>query len=300
MRRAVIDIGSSSVLLLIATVSDSGKIAVLRDEARITRLGTRRISEQASQQTIDVVLEYTKICRELPVEAVDVIGTEVFRSAENAGDIQEKIRKFTGHTVFVISGEEEAAYSFQSALPSDAADEALFIVIDIGGGSTEIMAGSRRAKQFSQSLALGALSLTERHPGHDPPTAKELDAIHCEIRDRIGTLRLGTDIKGTAIGIGGTITTLAAVKLRLAQFDPAKIEGCNLTESEINSVLNQFTTRSAHNRLSLPGMQQGREDIIIAGTAILLGFMNHFGLSIISVSTRGARYGYLLSKIRPS
>lgn len=298
MRQAVIDIGTNSVLMVIAEVSGTAGLHVLRDEAKITRLGdgiwyNNMINEPALQRTVDTLQEYLRICRDLHVEAVDVIGTETFRRAGNSPDIQKKIHEQTGLKVKVLSGKEEAFYTFQSALPESDENDKDYIVIDIGGGSTEIIIGSRTGEHFTWSLPLGAVVLTAEYLNNDNPEPSGLIKAQKYIAEMICKLPPMKQEK-SAIGIGGTITTLAAINLNITEFDPAKIENKSLTKNAVKFILNRFSKLSAHERLSIPGMEKGREDIIIAGTAILLEFLNYYTLESIRVSTKGVRYGYLL------
>jgi len=298
MRQAVIDIGTNSVLMVIAEVSGTAGLNVLRDEAKITRLGdgiwhNNMISEPALQRTVDTLQEYLRICRDFHVDAVDVIGTEIFRRAWNSPDIQKKIHEQTGLKVKVLSGKEEALCTFRSALPENIGNNKDYIVIDIGGGSTEIIIGSLSGQHFTWSLPLGAVVLTAEYLNNDPPKPSELREAQKYIGERICRLPPMKQ-KKSAIGIGGTITTLAAINLNLTEFDPVKIESKSLTKNAVKFILNRFSKLSARERLSIPGMEKGREDIIIAGTAVLLEFLNYYMLESIRVSTKGVRYGYLV------
>ena len=324
MLLSTIDIGTNSVLMLVAETGDAGTMSVVKDVTRITRLGTGinngyTINDAALQRTIEALREYLKTCADLNVDTVNVIGTEVFRCAENTREIQNKIKDLTGYTVEVLSPEEEAAYTFRAALPQNAEDDKPYIVIDIGGGSTEIVFGSplrsgnlAQISGFAHSLPIGAVSLSERYLHTDPPTGKELDEMQAEIRAQLnnpGEHRVfGSSREGKAgirrdlsrysgIGVGGTLTTLAAIQVRMSRFDPAGIEGLDLSASEIASSLERLSKMPASSRLSLPGMVKGREDIITAGVAILLEFMHFYALKTITVSTKGVRYGYLISKM---
>ncbi|KPK92593.1 hypothetical protein AMJ80_06515 [bacterium SM23_31] len=300
MRLAVIDIGTNSVLLIAAVITGKSTVRILRDESRIIRLGediyrNNKIGEPALRRTLDTLQEYIKICRDLHIEDISILGTEIFRCAENSSEIRDVIFKQTGFPVEVLSGKEEALYTFRSALPEGAENNKDYIVIDIGGGSTEIIIGSPTGQHFTWSLPLGAVILTAGFLNNDPPELSELSKAQKYITERICRLPPIKQEK-SAIGIGGTITTLAAVNLNINEFDAAKIEGKLLSKNSIKFILNRFLKLTAHERLSIPGMEKGREDIIIAGTAVLLEFLNYYMLDSIKVSTKGVRYGYLVSK----
>ena len=304
MRYAVIDIGTNSVLLLIGEPDTSGKMRVVRDEAQITRLGehlaaTQCIGKKGINRTTAAIKEYIDLCRELCVTSIHLIGTEVFRRAKNTSEVLNTIRDETGCSLTILTSNNEAVYSFQSALPETAGNRENYLVIDIGGGSTEIVLGSIAEIQFITSLAIGAVTLYEQHLHHNPPLSNELLILQKEIKTELNNLPKIPPVSD-CIGIGGTVTTLASIHHSLASFDRNAIEGTYLSQDTISQLLSRFITLTSEERAQLPGMERGREDIIIAGTAVITELLAYFLLSRIRVSTRGVRYGYLQNVIQKS
>jgi exopolyphosphatase/guanosine-5'-triphosphate,3'-diphosphate pyrophosphatase len=306
---AVIDVGTNSVLLLIAekTNTASESLLTLREESRITRLGEgmesgKKISPDAIQRTIDTLLEYNKLCGECSVETISVVGTEIFRQAGNSQKVIEQIKERTELELQVLSGKEEAEYSFQSALPVTSEKEDYFIVVDIGGGSTEIISGKKENPVFIESMKMGAVSLYEKSIHNDPPNETEIELVKSSVRDILKTINPGTVIreKSQLVGIGGTVTTLAAVHLKLKTFDAATIEGLVLSIDEISNLFHSLCKLSCKERLEMCGMGKGREDIIITGTAILIECMMYLKIGSIIISTKGVRHGFLISKFQSS
>jgi exopolyphosphatase/guanosine-5'-triphosphate,3'-diphosphate pyrophosphatase len=297
MRSAVIDIGTNSVLLLIGEITSAGDINVILDEARITRLGehlkkTHIISQPALERTLIVLREYIKICRDLKVSSIHLIGTEVFRSAENSPKVLSAIRNVTGLTVKILTITEEATYSFHSAVPSSLNKDEQFLVADVGGGSTEIVYGNSMEIQFIRSLPVGSVVLFERYFSHDPPSLEEMNLLQADLKIQLTAVPQTSPISDIT-GIGGTITTLAAIKHSLTVFDRTRIEGTCLYLEELFDFQKQFTHIPSGERAQIPGMEQRREDIIIAGTAIIIELLEYFHLSRICVCTKGVRYGFL-------
>lgn len=279
-------------------------LLVIKDCAEISRLGeglnkTSEINATALDRTLTVLDNYVTICRNDKIESIDIIGTEVFRRAANAGSVIESIQEQTGYRLTVLTGEEEAEYSFISALPGLANDDKNYIVIDVGGGSTEIIKRSAGASFDAVSLPLGAVSLTERFITEDPPLPENLVSLRTELRNVLGAV-LTPDSSVSLIGIGGTVTTLASVHLKLLSFNWGRIDGTVLSQRDVEKLYIRLTQITAGERLDLPGMEKGREDIITAGTAILFEIMTLLEVKSIQVSARGVRYGRILSEMRKS
>lgn len=303
LRVAIIDVGTNSVLLLAADITIPGAVSILREEARITRLGegmgrSRTINPAAIQRTIDTLVEYKELCGEYSVKTINVIGTEVFRHARNANDVIKRIKEDSDLDVEVLSGEEEAEYSFLSAIPDVSGNEEKFVVLDIGGGSTEIIAGNKKIRTFSESLKIGAVSLYERFIHHDPPNNSEIESARREVRNLLRDINRRDIFRAnmTVVGIGGTVTTLAAVHLKLNKFDPEKIDGLELSKEDISNLFENLCRMSCDKRLELKGMEKGREDIIVTGTALLIEILEYFELELLRISTKGVRHGYFISK----
>lgn len=298
MRIGVIDIGTNSTLLLICD-AEGEKLRAIREEAAVTRLGeglevSGRLKKEAMERTAKTVKRYLEICRRAGVEKAIAIGTSALREAENSGELVYMIGGM-GLKVRVISGEEEAFLSFLSV----AMDEALglrgrFAVVDVGGGSTEVMIGERGKMLFYRSFGMGIVKLAERFLRSDPPTEGEMAEMMSFI-DSIWEIEAGG--ASSLVSIGGTGTTLAAMKLKLDRFDPQKVHGVELSYDEIRSILRRLSSIPSHLRAEMPGMEPGREVVIVSGTAILESLMRKLGVDRMLVSSKGVRYGvaYLLS-----
>lgn len=303
-RFASIDIGTNSVLLLVSDISSSGGMDVLKDESRITRMGEGiekhyEISNNALSRTVTVLQEYKEICGSLNVNRIYAFATEVLRKAGNAHEVVKRIKDSTGLDVQILTGKEEAVYSYRSVLSPTGEVDVGLIAVDIGGGSTEIVYEEDKDKLSFHSLPVGAVSLSGEFLNNDPPANEEIDRMRRSIRSslRIVDKSAFAYDNVSMVGIGGTVTTLAAVMLELDKFDPLKIEGAQLKFEAVTAIFNRFSTMTSYNRLSLKGMEKGREDIIIAGTAIVLEIMDFASVNTIMVSTKGVRYGYLSAKI---
>ena len=298
MRIGVIDIGTNSTLLLICDV-EGGRLKTVREEAAITRLGeglewSGRLKREAMERTAGVVRRYLEICRRVGVEKMIAIGTSALREAENSGEFIERIEGM-GLKVNVISGEAEAFLSFLSvAMDGSLKLEGRFAVVDVGGGSTEVMIGEGLRMDFHRSFGMGIVKLAERFLRSDPPTEGEM----AEMMSFIDSIwEIEADGARALVSIGGTGTTLAAMKLRLDRFDPEKVHGVEFSYDEIRSILRRLSSLPSRERAGMPGMEPGREVVIVSGTAILESLMRRLGVDRMVVSSKGVRYGvaYFLS-----
>lgn len=295
MTFATIDIGTNAVLLLVA---EYPPLKVLRDEARITRLG-EGLHEQplflrtAQERTLAVLKDYKSICDSFSVEKNIAVGTAAFRKAKNTDDFIQQVKKETGITIEIISGEEEARLSYLSAT-TDFPEEANLLVLDIGGGSTEII-----SKDGSVSLDLGAVVLSEKIIKHDPPTEKEISELLRSIdKILVGAqfMAPSSDKPAKLVGLAGSVTTLSAIKQRLTDWDGSRVQGSILTTKDLDEMISLFQKTTNEQRSKIPGMVKGREDTILAGTLILRKVMDHVGIDQVTVSDRGLRYGLIYDR----
>ncbi len=301
MRKAVIDIGTNSVLMLIADIGEDGSYCVVRECARIPRLGegittSSVINSSALERTVAVLQDYSALCRDMQVENIGCIGTEVFRRAKNSIDVLDHIQKKSGFSVSILSGEEEAHLTFTSAVPENSPDVGSYIVIDVGGGSTDIIRSLARLRVDSVSIPQGAVILTKQYITNDPPLLDECTAMRIAIHESMRQY-LTPEPSLSLIGIGGTVTTLAAVYHKMEKFNPETIDETILTADTVEEILNRLTSMTTHERAGLPGMEAGRADIMVGGTVLLLEIMRLLAVSSVQVSTKGVRFGYLLSEM---
>jgi exopolyphosphatase/guanosine-5'-triphosphate,3'-diphosphate pyrophosphatase len=305
MRVGAIDIGTNTVLLLIADAM-GGSLVAVEEHATITRLGegvdrTRALLPEAIARTNACLAKYGQIARAAKVERLDVVGTSAMRDARGGDAVRAHVREVFGVEARVISGDEEAKLTFAGALSGMAIDSRAQVVFDIGGGSTEVVAGSVDdhgrpiAISFAHSFDVGSVRLTERHVKSDPPSPADLDALTNDARKAFAPLRSNASLNPTAarepIGIAGTLTTLAAVSLRLNPYDGARVHGHRMTTSELRSVVSDLARLPLAMRRELPGLEPKRADVIVAGGIIAIEFLDAIGAEAVRISDRGVRWG---------
>lgn len=299
MKRAVIDIGTNTILLLAAELRPDGSFDVLTDEQRIARLGKgidagRRFSEEAFRRAEETLSAYRHRCDELGIESVTAVGTSALRDAVNTPELAARIRTSTGIRIEVLSGEDEALWTYRGGLHGLPPHGGRDTVIDIGGGSTELVTGNAEAVTLKRSFDIGSVRLTERYLRTSPPERRDLEAARRFVDDVLPS-ELRTPLDGTRLaGVAGTVTTLAAVRLGLTQYAPAAVHGHAVTLEEVRETFEAMKRLTLDDLRRIPPMAPGREDIILAGMLILLAVMERYGFDAVTASDRGLRYGILL------
>lgn len=299
---AVIDIGTNTVILLIAKLQKNS-LKVLHDEAHITRLG-KGLSENhffdptAMKRTIEVLKKYKEICLEHKVEKIEVIGTAAFRTAANSQVMLEKILTECDMKARIISGEEEAEAVFEAASNDFLKTNKKLLVIDIGGGSTEIILGPdpKNKPLALVSIPVGSVKLTEEYVHHDPITEQEfkklLSFIQSELKDHLDSLFETFDIEEcTLVATAGTATTVAAATLKMVDYDPTTIHGHCLKQDTLAKLIDKLVNCDLRTRQKMPGINPERADVIIAGSILLYEIMRYFKKESTLISDRGLRYG---------
>jgi exopolyphosphatase/guanosine-5'-triphosphate,3'-diphosphate pyrophosphatase len=299
---AVIDMGTNSTRLLVADVD--GGVDALERRSIVTRLGrgvdtSHQLANEAIEAVADAVGEYIGIYEPLEPEAVSVLATSAVRDAENSGAFIAELRERFALDARILTGEEEARLTYLGAVagrpPADGT-----LVIDIGGGSTEIVVGSGHDMTFHTSLQVGTVRYTERHIRNDPPTASELDALAEDIR-KVLFAELASaeffEIKG-GIAVAGTPTSLAAIEQELDPYDPEKVHGYVLSLDAIQRMYSMLSGKTLEERLKVPGLHPGRAPTIVAGVVILIQAMRAFGLQRIEVSEHDILDGAALETAR--
>lgn len=297
-RVAVIDVGSNSTRLLVADVD--GSVAVLERQSRVTRLGrgvdlSRQLADEAIEAACAAIGDYVEICSELEVENVAAIATSAVRDASNGAAFVAELRERFALSARVLDGEEEARLTYRGATAEDP-PAVPTLVIDIGGGSTEMIVGSGAEVGFHASLQAGVVRHTERHISGDPPTVAELEALADDVRRLIADASAGQDGARVQAGIAvaGTPTSLAAVELGLEPYDPARVHGHVLSMETIQRELSRFASAPLAKRAKIPGLHPDRAPTIIAGCVILIEAMRAFGLDRIRASEHDILYGMAL------
>jgi exopolyphosphatase/guanosine-5'-triphosphate,3'-diphosphate pyrophosphatase len=295
----VADMGTNSTRLLVADVED-GEVKELERRSTVTRLGrgvdtSRQLATEAIEDVVSAVGEYIKLYEPLEPDVVLALATSAVRDAENSGAFIAELRERFALNARILTGEEEARLTYVGAVAGRAPSDGT-LVIDIGGGSTEIVVGSGREMAFHTSLQLGTVRHTERHIRNDPPTAPELEALAEDIRKQLFAELAAADFFEihTGIAVAGTPTSLAAIDQELDPYDPERVHGYVLSLDAIQHMYSMLSGKSLEERLKVPGLHPGRAPTIVAGVVILIQAMRAFGLQEIEVSEHDILYGAAL------
>ncbi|MCW8802828.1 MAG: rod shape-determining protein [Ignavibacteriaceae bacterium] len=303
MTIASIDIGTNTVLLLVAKVeSSTRKIIPLHNEHRMPRIGqgtkqTGIITQDKLTLLFDVLKEYDSIIQRYNYDKILLTGTNAFRMSNNTEEIKEDIKKLFKYDLNVVSGEEEAEYAYLGAISNlDRPDNSM--VVDIGGSSTEIIIGEKHKIISKNSLQMGSVSATEQYLKNSPPLMVELENLSNEIKNLL--LAFDKDnVTKNVIAIAGTATTLACMKLGLKEFEEKKVDKSLISFQDTKLIIKELSSLKPAEILDRYGLvMKGREDIIFAGALILYKFMEKFGIEKVAVSTRGIRYGAIVNYLK--
>jgi exopolyphosphatase/guanosine-5'-triphosphate,3'-diphosphate pyrophosphatase len=300
-RNAFFDIGTNTILCLIAEIRDTGRFRVLDDLAEIVGLGqgvdqTRLISPEAERRALNVLRRFVHQCRTLGVEEMTAVGTSALRDAKNSAEIRRGFRDDLGLDVRVLSGAEEAAYSFlavQRGLPL--ANREL-LVIDIGGGSTELIRGNDLGVARAVSIDMGSMRLTERFIHSDPVERAEAETMITAIDRELATLPgrgIDASSRVVLVGIAATFTTLAAMEKRLATYSHPEIHGSRITARQVRAQMSALEMKTIAQRKGIIGLDPKRAEVIFAGACLIDRIMKFYDKDEIVVSDQGVRYGLL-------
>ncbi len=301
---AVVDIGSNSTRLLIAELSAGRIVRELHRETTVTRLGAGvdaggRLAEDAEQRVFETLERYRSEIERAHVDHAVAVLTSAVRDAANGGAFAHAVAGRYGFAAHVLEGEQEARLTFLGATDERDPDERTpTLVIDIGGGSTELVIGAGREVGFHVSTQAGVVRQSERHIGHDPPSAAELDAVARDVRAILADAVPERERRTVelAIAVAGTPTSLAAIAQALDPYDPERVHGYRLTETERDEILAQLAAMTLAERRAVPGLRPGRAPTILPGIVILIEVMRLFGLDAVEVSEhdilRGAALAY--------
>jgi exopolyphosphatase / guanosine-5'-triphosphate,3'-diphosphate pyrophosphatase len=296
-RVAVIDVGTNSTRLLVADV-DGGRVSPLERRSTVTRLGrgvdlSGHLASEAIEDVCAAIGGYVGIFEELGAEVVEVIATSAVRDADNGGAFIAELRERFALSARVLDGEEEARSTYLGAT-SEALPSEPTLVVDIGGGSTELIVGSGAEISFHDSLQAGVVRHSERHIASDPPAASELEALAADIRGLIEE-SVGAGVEARhGIAVAGTPTSLAAIEMELEPYDSARVHGHLLALPSIQRMLSRLASAPLAERMEIPGMHPDRAPTIVAGVVILIETMRAFGLEEITASEHDILYGMAL------
>ncbi|HSC04278.1 MAG TPA: Ppx/GppA phosphatase family protein [Solirubrobacteraceae bacterium] len=303
MNCAVVDIGTNSTRLLLAVVHDGRVGEILERRTEITRLGAGvdadgRLSDEAMQRVYTVLDQYGKLIERHGADRAVAVLTSAVRDASNGQEFADAVRERWGLEPHVLSGDDEARLTFLGATSErDPSDQTPTLVIDIGGGSTEFVIGTGGEMEFHVSNQAGVVRQTERHLASDPPTSEQCDALARDVRSILadGVPEKWRRAVGHAIAVAGTATSMASIAQELVPYDPDKVEGYVLSDSDCREIRDRLAGLTLEERRAVRGLHPDRAPTIVAGTIIILEVLALFGLHEFEVSEhdilRGAALG---------
>ncbi|HPF35996.1 MAG TPA: hypothetical protein P5571_09565 [Candidatus Krumholzibacteria bacterium] len=296
-RYAVIDIGTNSVKLHVAR-EVHGHLSVLADEAVVTRLGEDMdaegdLNEAAMDRTLEAVRALAARADALGANKTVAVGTAAFRRARNADEFREMIKRRTKLTVKVLSGEEEARLAALAVRRTLELPAGKVAVADIGGGSTDVTLMTGGRVHLAESLPVGVRTLTDAHARQAPLSEDDGEDMARAIRDVLGDVDLTA---GTLVLTGGTASTLAAIRLGLKAFDPARVHGLRLDRQDVARVYDRLAGMTLPERRAVPGLPADRADVMPAGAALALALCTAAGVDALTVCSCGLRHGVLADR----
>jgi exopolyphosphatase/guanosine-5'-triphosphate,3'-diphosphate pyrophosphatase len=323
IRRAIIDVGTNSVKVLVADVLGQ-EVRPVCEQSKQTRLGhgfyqTHHLKPEAIAATATAVAAFAATAREAQAVSIRVIATSAAREAVNREELTAAIERASGLKVEVISGDQEADWGFQGVTTEPELAQAPLLLMDVGGGSAQFTLGRNGGKLVRQSFRLGSVRLLEMFPCSDPPTPAELaacrqwlkDFLRKEVRPKLiqemggGEQRSDADQSPLAsaaagsggvqlVGVGGTATILGCMEARLEVFDRARIEATRLSAERVSWHLERLWSLPLEARKETVGLPKNRADVILMGVAIYQAVMEEFGFRELRISTRGLRFAALM------
>ena len=304
MRAAVVDIGTNSTRLLIADVD--GSIEERVRESIVTRLGegveaTGRLGEEPQRRVFAALERYAAAIREHECDASAAVMTSAVRDAANGAEFSATVRDRYGLEARTLSGDEEAAFTYAGATAARPPDDPTeLVVIDIGGGSTELVCGAGGRLGFHVSAQIGVVRHSERHIHSDPPARAELAALAADVDKGIAAV-VPEEVRTraqAAVAVAGTATSCAAIDLELEPYDTTKVEGRVLSRERLDELLERLAALPLEERRKVRGLNPDRAPTIVAGVIVLSHVLDAFGLSEVEVSDRDILWGVALDLAR--
>jgi exopolyphosphatase/guanosine-5'-triphosphate,3'-diphosphate pyrophosphatase len=303
-RIAAIDIGTNSIRCIIAEASKEGTFKIMDDEKATVRLGERLamtgvISAEASNRAIEAIRRFQKLVTGLNVETVEAVATSAVRSAANGKELVAALSNELGHEIKVISGEEEAELMAASALANFDMYGKRYVMVDIGGGSVEIVTAYGNHVEEFYSLDLGAVVMTDRFLTSDPITEGELRKLQRHIRESLKHTFAGKRISvDSLIGSGGTLTAVGCMAMQMRKDNYVSIHGSEVFRAEVVHLLAMLDHRDLKGRRTIAGLNQDRADIIVAGVVVIDELMRFFEANRVLINERGIREGLLIRAMK--
>ncbi len=304
MRVAVVDLGTNSTRLLVADVQPDGAVTELERRSTVTRLGqgvdaSGALAPEAMQRVFDTLETYRAAIDEHGATETMAVLTSAVRDAANGADFTARVRDDFGLDAQTLSGDEEAQLSFLGATSSrDPEAPAPVVVIDIGGGSTELVVGERGEVAFFVSTQAGSVRQGERFVGSDPPAPDELAALADEVRE-IYRHGVPADVRASVVAgvaVAGTATQLAAIDQALEPYDPARVHGYRLDCAACERMLAQLAQLPEAERRDVPGLDPARAPTIVVGAILMIEAMRAFDLDLVEVSEHDILRGAALRR----
>jgi exopolyphosphatase/guanosine-5'-triphosphate,3'-diphosphate pyrophosphatase len=300
MRVAALDLGTNTTRLLVADVED-GRVDEIARETRITRLGEgvdgrRRLLPLPIARVRNCLSEYRRTLESLGAERTLAVATSAIRDAENGEAFLGELEWTYGFTTRLLSGDDEALLTYRGVASSRRLGGGTLIV-DLGGGSTELIVAGGEGVSFHTSLDVGAVRLTERFLPSDPPRAAEIEACSLAVRSLLGG-RVPDDVRTSAkaaTGVAGTVTTLAALDLGLERYERQLVHGHRLSRAGVERQLARLAALPLAQRREVPTLEPERAPVIVAGTIVVREVLDHFGLDGIEASERDLLHGAALA-----
>ncbi|PYI89253.1 MAG: phosphatase [Verrucomicrobia bacterium] len=306
-RRAVIDVGTNSVKLLVADVRDRSVEPVL-ERSEQTRLGrgfyaTHRLQPEAITATAQAVAEFAGVAKKSNATSIRVIGTSAARDAVNRDALLTAVHDTCGLPIEIISGKQEADWAFRGVTTDPRLAVDRLLILDVGGGSTEFILGEKGQPFFCESFPLGTVRLLEQFRLADPPTEQEFsrcrawirDFTHRQIRPRLEAMRINRAGKSAQlVGTGGTTSILACLEQALARFDRERIEATRLSRKCVKELAARLWGQPLDERKQIVGLPPNRADVILMGAVIFQIVMEEFDFPNVRVSTRGLRFAAVM------
>ena len=302
MRAAVVDIGTNSTRLLIADINADGEVQERVRESTITRLGegveaSGRLGDSPQARVFATLERYTAEIRARDCDAIAAVMTSAVRDAANGAEFSTAVRERYGLDGRTLSGDEEAALTFAGATAArPRKDPTELVVIDIGGGSTELVCGAGGRLGFHVSTQIGVVRHTERHLHSDPPDSEEIAALAADVDAGVAAavpedVRSGTQ---AAIAVAGTATSCAAIDLALEPYDTTRVEGHVLSRAKLDRLLERLAALPLEQRRQVRGLHPDRAPTIVAGVVVLSRVLDAFRLGEVEVSDRDILWGVAL------
>jgi exopolyphosphatase/guanosine-5'-triphosphate,3'-diphosphate pyrophosphatase len=295
VRIAVIDIGTNTLLLLIVERDSTGTLRPIVDLCRFGRLGkgldaSGRLDAGAIARSLEICREYRRVMDAHGVASPRIIATQALREAANAGEFVAPAEAILGASIEIIAGEREAQLAATAvARTFPELGGSAYLVVDVGGGSTELISVDDARVISAVSVPIGAVRLTERHLHTDPPTTAELAALDADIDRTLAPLALPTGVP--IVGTAGTATTMAAVALALATYDPDAVTGLRISPAAVAAQYAQLAAATVAERRAIAGVTPERADVIAAGVAIYARALRRVSAPVIITCDRGIRWG---------